>query len=418
MTAELAKPEYHAMHVVATERFSPGDISIAAQLARIRAAGAQFIVTYNSGAPFGIVIRGMRDAGIDLPVFTSPGNLSYVELKAYGENLPRRLFFVSGPLAAGRTGDRERAAEGDGLRRSSTRSAAQARGRIGATPSAWDTGAIVIAALRARGLRCHARPTCATYINGVCTACRPIQGLADFRNGDGRGVSDARILAGIRPATPGRSFPARAARRGADWRRRTMLTREENELLCRVGADAPMGRMLRRYWIPAALSTRARSRRRTAAHAAASARIWSRFAPATAPSACSTRHCPHRGASLVLARNEDCALRCLYHGWKIAPTARVLETPAEPGGAPLSRQVRARAYPVYEDGGIVWAYLGPPGNRTAAHALRLDVAAGRHRMITKVHEDCNWVQSLEGVIDSAHSNFLHANRIKPAGRSA
>ena len=98
MLDALARPEFSSLRVVATERFSPGDISVAAQLARIRAADAQFLISYNSGAPFGIVTRSLRDAGIDLPVFTSPGNLSYVELKAYGDSLPRQLFFVSGPL--------------------------------------------------------------------------------------------------------------------------------------------------------------------------------------------------------------------------------------------------------------------------------------------------------------------------------
>lgn len=72
MLEAIARPENASLRVVATERFSPGDISIAAQLSRIRAADAQFLVTYNSGAPFGIVARGLRDAGFDLPVFTSP----------------------------------------------------------------------------------------------------------------------------------------------------------------------------------------------------------------------------------------------------------------------------------------------------------------------------------------------------------
>lgn len=189
---ELVKAENRSVQMVANERFSPGDISIAAQLSRIRAADAQFIVSYNSGAPFGIVVRGLRDAGVDLPVFTSPGNLSYVELKAFGENLPRQLFFVSGPLPP------DGPEIENGPLKASDLAFLDAFRRQGARPdwgnaTAWDTGSIVIAALRARGL--DAGPTeLRSYINGLHDF-PAIQGVADFRNGTGRGVSDARILA-------------------------------------------------------------------------------------------------------------------------------------------------------------------------------------------------------------------------------
>jgi branched-chain amino acid transport system substrate-binding protein len=190
-TTELAKPENHAIQLVATERFSPGDISVAAQLARIRAAGAQFIVSYNSGAPFGIVVRSMRDAELDLPVFTSQGNLSYVELKQYGENLPHQLYFISGPLPP----DGPEIANGP--LKATDLAFLDAFRQQGLRPdwgnaAAWDTGAIIIAALRARGL--DATPDqLKSYINGL-HGLPTVQGLADFTNGEGRGVYDARIL--------------------------------------------------------------------------------------------------------------------------------------------------------------------------------------------------------------------------------
>lgn len=192
MLGVLAKPENAAMHVVAIERFAPSDISIAAQLARIRAADAQLILSYNSGAPFGIVVRGLRDAGIDLPVFTSPGNLSYVELKAYGASLPRRLFFSSGPLPP----------DGPGLENGPLKATdlayLDAFHRVGIRPDwghavAWDTGAVIVTALRARGL--EASPAeLAAYINGL-HGLPAVQGIIDFRNGWRRGVLDARVLA-------------------------------------------------------------------------------------------------------------------------------------------------------------------------------------------------------------------------------
>ena len=189
-TAEVVKPEHRGMQLVTTERFSPGDISVAAQLARIRAAGAQFIVSYNSGAPFGIVVHGMRDAGLDLPVFTSQGNLSYVELKQYGENLPRQLYFISGPLPPD-------GPIADGPLKATDIAFLNAFRQQGLRPdwgnaAAWDTGAIVIAALRARGL--DASPDqLKSYINGL-HGLPTVQGLADFTDGAGRGVYDTRIL--------------------------------------------------------------------------------------------------------------------------------------------------------------------------------------------------------------------------------
>jgi branched-chain amino acid transport system substrate-binding protein len=191
MMVSLEQPENKALHVVAAERFSPGDISIAAQLSRIRAAGAQFIVTYNSGAPFGIVTRGLHDAGIDLPVFTSPGNLSYVELKAFGDNLPHQLFFLSGPLPP------DGPQIENGPLKATDVGFLDAFRRQGSRPdwgnaAAWDTGTIVIAALRAKGLDASAADL-RDYINKL-HGYPLIQGLADFRNGEGRGVYDARIL--------------------------------------------------------------------------------------------------------------------------------------------------------------------------------------------------------------------------------
>ena len=191
-----------------------------------------------------------------------------------------------------------------------------------------------------------------------------------------------------------------------------MLTREENELLTRVGPDTAMGTMLRRYWIPAALSTELE-----AGGAPRRTRLLGEdfvaFRAADGTVGIMEEHCPHRGASLVLARNVVCTLQCIYHGWMIATDGRVLETPAEPEGSHFADKVRARAFPVYEAGGIVWTYLGPPEYQPAEMHFDWMARPAEHRMITKVHEECNWAQSLEGVIDTAHSNFLHSNLIKP-----
>ena len=196
-----------------------------------------------------------------------------------------------------------------------------------------------------------------------------------------------------------------------------MLTHEENELLCRVGARTPMGRMLRRYWMPALQSAALE-----AGGAPRRVRLLGddlvAFRAADGSVGLLDEHCPHRGASLVLAQNVDCALQCLYHGWKIAPSGRILETPAEPAASTLRHKVRARSYATYETGGLVWAYLGLPGTEPPRLDLACVTAPVERLDIMQAREECNWVQCLEGVIDSAHSNYLHANGIKPVAGDA
>jgi len=189
-----------------------------------------------------------------------------------------------------------------------------------------------------------------------------------------------------------------------------MLSREENEMLCRVEGDTPMGRMIRRYWLPAALSTE------LVAGTPKRIRLLGEglvaFRDDEGAVAVLDEACPHRGASMVLARTEGCALRCLYHGWLIDRSGAIVEMPAEPEGSVFASKLRAPSYPVYESAGIVWTYLGAlpaPPVPDFAFARVPD----SHRINAKHRTDCNWVQSLEGAIDSAHSNYLHNDDIRP-----
>jgi phthalate 4,5-dioxygenase oxygenase subunit len=122
-------------------------------------------------------------------------------------------------------------------------------------------------------------------------------------------------------------------------------------------------------------------------------------------------NCPHRGASLVLARNENDALQCLYHGWRIAVDGTILETPCEPEESDFRSRLRHIAYPVREQGGMVWIYMGPPGTAPSFTEFGWTIVPEEQRVLVKVVGDCNWAQSLEGVIDSSHSSFLHSSEI-------
>jgi phthalate 4,5-dioxygenase len=195
-----------------------------------------------------------------------------------------------------------------------------------------------------------------------------------------------------------------------------MLSKDENALLCRVGPETGMGKMVRRYWLPALLSEELRP-----GGALKRVRLLGEdlvaFRDGSGRTGLLEESCPHRGASLFLARNEECGLRCLYHGWKFDVTGKVLEMPAEIEPEGFIDRVRAVAYPTREAGGIVWAYLGPPGAEPPPMDFEFTGLPDSHNVLAKARIECNWVQCLEGVIDSAHTTYLHADTFKPAAGS-
>jgi phthalate 4,5-dioxygenase oxygenase subunit len=125
-------------------------------------------------------------------------------------------------------------------------------------------------------------------------------------------------------------------------------------------------------------------------------------------------HCPHRGASLAFGRNEECGLRCLYHGWKVDVEGNVLETPSEPPTSTLGKRVRHTAYPAREAGGFVWVYMGPPETLREFEPPAFAPTPDTRVAIVKMQVDCNWAQILEGAIDSAHSSTLHSTDMPAA----
>jgi phthalate 4,5-dioxygenase oxygenase subunit len=125
-------------------------------------------------------------------------------------------------------------------------------------------------------------------------------------------------------------------------------------------------------------------------------------------------YCPHRRVSLVFGRNEDCGLRCLYHGWKMDVEGNVLEMVSEPAASGMAQKVKHLAYPVKEWGGFVWAYMGPKESQPEFVPPAWAPTADAKVTIAKALIPCNWAQILEGAIDSAHSSSLHSSDMVPA----
>ncbi|HUZ75916.1 MAG TPA: Rieske 2Fe-2S domain-containing protein [Stellaceae bacterium] len=190
-----------------------------------------------------------------------------------------------------------------------------------------------------------------------------------------------------------------------------MLTPEDNERLVRVGRGRPAGELFRRYWQVALLSSEVADPDGPPVRVRLLGEDLIAFRDSLGRVGLVDAFCPHRRAPLFFGRNEECGLRCVYHGWKFDVEGNCIDMPSEPADSPLKAEVRIRRYPTAERGGLVWAYLGPPALQPPEPDFEWLRAPPSHRYVTKTYEDCNYLQALEGGLDTAHSSFLHNNRI-------
>jgi phthalate 4,5-dioxygenase oxygenase subunit len=190
-----------------------------------------------------------------------------------------------------------------------------------------------------------------------------------------------------------------------------MLTAEENDLLCRVEGEAPMGQIMRRHWLPACMSEEVVERDGAPVRFRLLGEDLVVFRDTEGRLGVLDEHCPHRRASLAFGRNEECGLRCLYHGWKIDVEGTILEMACEPEGSRLKSGLKHKSYPVREGGGFVWVYMGPADSMRAFEPPAWAPTATTRISIVKMHTACNWAQVLEGSIDSAHSSSLHSTNM-------
>jgi phthalate 4,5-dioxygenase oxygenase subunit len=186
-----------------------------------------------------------------------------------------------------------------------------------------------------------------------------------------------------------------------------MLSRDENQILTRVGPHTPMGRTLRRYWLPALLSSEIPQPDCPPVRVRLLGENLIAFRDTQGRIGLLDELCPHRLASLYFGRNEECGLRCVYHGWKFDVSGQCTEMMNEPPENDFSHKIRATAYPVAELGGVIWAYLGSALHRPPLPKFAWTQAPETSRHVTKVIQDCNWLQGLEGGIDTSHAPILH-----------
>jgi phthalate 4,5-dioxygenase oxygenase subunit len=190
-----------------------------------------------------------------------------------------------------------------------------------------------------------------------------------------------------------------------------MLTPAENEKITRVGAGTPMGNLMRRYWQPAALSRELPENDGPPLRVRLLGEDLIAFRNSAGEIGLVDAFCPHRRAPMFFGRNEECGLRCVYHGWKFDISGACVDMPSEPPDSLFKTKVTIAAYPTWEGGGIVWTYMGPRDKQPAPPDYEWVRAPETHRFVSKTHEDANWLQGLEGGLDTAHSSFLHNEKL-------
>ena len=192
-----------------------------------------------------------------------------------------------------------------------------------------------------------------------------------------------------------------------------MLSTQDNEILCKVGRGTPMGDLMREYWIPALTSVElptpdcAPMRLRLLGEDLIAFRLTSGEVGII------QNACPHRGASMFFGRNEEEGLRCVYHGWKFDETGACVDMPSEPAESNFKNKVHTKAYPCIERNGMVWTYMGTRETPPPLPDFETNLVGEGVVRYQLTMRECNYMQAVEGDIDTSHLAFLHLGASKP-----
>ena len=187
-----------------------------------------------------------------------------------------------------------------------------------------------------------------------------------------------------------------------------MLSKADNEYLCRIGPGTPMGALMRQYWLPAIRSDELPGPDCPPLRVRLLGEDLIGFRVSNGQVGLIQSNCPHRGASLFFGRNEEEGLRCVYHGWKFNVAGQCVDMPNEPAESDFKTKVEAIAYPTRERNGIIWAYLGPRSVPPPLPDFEANMLGLENQVISIIHRPCNWMQGWEGEMDTVHQAFLHS----------
>ncbi len=191
-----------------------------------------------------------------------------------------------------------------------------------------------------------------------------------------------------------------------------MLKQDINELLTQTGPGTAMGELFRQYWIPALLAEELPENGCPPVRVKLLAERMVAVRDSEGRYGLIDEFCAHRGASLWFGNNEPGGLRCAYHGWKYDVTGQCLDVPSEPDTSAFCKKVKLTAYPLVKVGDILWAYLGDPANQPALPEYEFARVPAEQSYTSKRWQESNWLQALEGGIDSSHVSWLHSAGLK------
>jgi phenylpropionate dioxygenase-like ring-hydroxylating dioxygenase large terminal subunit len=195
-------------------------------------------------------------------------------------------------------------------------------------------------------------------------------------------------------------------------RKALAMTREDNDILTQTGPGTPMGALMRQYWTPAIRSS-ALERDGAPVRVKLYGEDFVAFRATDGRVGFLDEACPHRGVSLALGRNEENGLRCIFHGWKLDVTGKVVDAMSEPESrrARFCANIRTNQYSVHEACGVVWVFLGkgtpPPFPEFDFMKLPADQVCVRRGVVPY-----NWLQGLEAHIDGSHVPILHSGFLR------
>jgi phthalate 4,5-dioxygenase len=178
-------------------------------------------------------------------------------------------------------------------------------------------------------------------------------------------------------------------------------------LLTQTNAGTPMGDLMRRYWVPILGSSEIKEPDSAPVRVKILGEKLLAFRDSEGVAALISEFCTHRGVSLFFGRNEECGIRCSYHGLKFDRTGACVDVPSAQGQQQVMERMRIKAYPCIERGGVVWAYMGPADMQPEPPALEWCTLPASHVFVTRRLQESNYLQAIEGGIDTAHVSFVH-----------
>ena len=190
-----------------------------------------------------------------------------------------------------------------------------------------------------------------------------------------------------------------------------MLRKDQNDMLTQTGPETPGGRLFRSYWIPALEAVELPEAGCPPVRVKLLSERLVAFRDSDGHYGLIDEFCAHRGVSLWFGRNEDGGLRCPYHGWKYDYTGQCIDVPSEPVESGFCATIKLRSYPLVAKGGVLWTYMGPPQEQPPLPEWEFTAVPPTHRFVAKRSQESNWLQAMEGGIDSSHVSFLHSGEL-------